>query len=225
MLSFCSQSHVKENRFVFPRLSCPWMCLMDIVCSLKCSLWEDHAEVMVCIACLWCSPFLSHSQICIFNRIPKLLQCRRLPLIFVNILNPCFWVSPFLSKRHGYGRNYEQPNKFFLLKFSAEKLPFSPTLGMTAGVAGSLSVPHQWTGFQGMDLYFSEFRVKKNKDIVWRESIQLSQCFERENTSIEACTHPLLFYHRAQTCLCDDMVMSSLYCCEAKHPPPPSRRI
>lgn len=49
MLSFCSQSHVKKQVCLCPSMSCPWMCLMDIVCSLKCSLWEDRAEVTVCI--------------------------------------------------------------------------------------------------------------------------------------------------------------------------------
>lgn len=83
MLSFCSQSHVKKTDLSFP------------VYVLSLDVFDGHcvqSEVLTLRGS--CRGYglhrLSHSQICIFNRIPKLLQCRRLPLIFVNILNACF---------------------------------------------------------------------------------------------------------------------------------------
>ncbi len=143
---------------------------------------------------------LSHSQICILNRILKLLQCRRVPLI-----------SVFFSLCHRHVRVCEQLNKLFLLKFRAGKKksrpvpPVGPDCLCHLLIISPTSV--NWS-FQEMDLYFSEFGEKQGY-CVRRSHPIISVFLEREHIDIGIYA-PLLFWHSAETCLCDEMVMSGL---------------
>lgn len=87
-----SNKHSGKTGFFSPSLEC---------LERKCSLWEDHAGVMVHFVGFCCSAFPSHSPVCIFRWIFNLLQCGRL------IVGTTHWCQHF---------DYSGQSKIYILR-------------------------------------------------------------------------------------------------------------
>ena len=90
-------------------------CSTDIVCSLKSLLSEDHAEVMVCIVCLYCSRLFSPTHTFTYLTVVTLQNTDNSSLMYETMLNPglcigyiIFLVRFVLSLCH---RDYELQDK------------------------------------------------------------------------------------------------------------------
>lgn len=190
--------------------------------SLKCLLWEDCVGVMVCIVHLWCSP-LFFSPTHKFAYLTEFLSCCNAEEPLSSLWTHWIFLrvqSCFLSVTDMHWIVSSSINSFCLnLEAEKKKWP-SPTHGIWPLVS-----------LANYQSHINEPQFSRDGSVlfwIWRKIRIL--CEEKqpnylrvfgERTHTYRHVSPLLFWHSAETCLCDEMVMSSLVLLWSQPPPPP----